>query len=144
MQEFIRLLNEATGKTYRLPTEAEWEYAARGGNRSQGYKYSGSDKLNDVAVYNIWKIYPVGTKSPNELGIYDMSGNVWEWCDDWYGKLIKNTIDPQGPSTGKMRVMRGGASAQLSLHYRVTRRNSQLPSGSLYATIGFRLAHSSN
>ncbi|MCQ2291325.1 MAG: SUMF1/EgtB/PvdO family nonheme iron enzyme, partial [Muribaculaceae bacterium] len=86
-QEFIRRLNSLTGENFRLPSEAEWEYAAHGGNRSRGYKFSGSNNIGDVAWYwdNSWsKIHPVGTKAPNELGIYDMSGNVEEWCSDWY------------------------------------------------------------
>ncbi len=104
-QTFIRKLNSLTGKNFRLPTEAEWEYTARGGNRSKGYKYSGSNNISDVAWYwensgdrvlsgewdydkiknNNCRTHPVGMKSPNELGIYDMSGNVYEWCQDWYG-----------------------------------------------------------
>ena len=111
-QEFISKLNTATGKRYRLPTEAEWEYAARGGSKSKGFQYSGSNNINDVAWYNDnsgGNTKPVGTKAPNELGIYDMSGNVWEWCSDWFGAYTANAkTNPTGPSTGTYRVLRGG------------------------------------
>ncbi len=112
-QEFIKKLNSLTGKKYRLPTEAEWEYAARGAKQSKGYKYAGSDNLDEVALHSEnsnQKIHPVAEKKPNELGLYDMSGNVVEWCNDWYGdyrvKFIKN---PQGPDNGETRVFRGGS-----------------------------------
>lgn len=115
-QTFLRKLNAMTGKNFRLPTEAEWEYAARGGNRSRGYQYSGSDVLSDVAWYGDnsgSKTHPVGTKSPNELGIYDMSGNVWEWCQDWYGEYSSSAqTNPTGPSSGSSRVYRGGTWGQ--------------------------------
>ena len=105
-QEFIRKLNAKTGKSFRLPTEAEWEYAARGGSRSQGYKYSGSNTVGDVAWYGANSedhTHTVATKRANELGLYDMSGNVWEWCQNkWYNY--------DGSSyTGSRRVYRGGS-----------------------------------
>ena len=112
-QEFIRRLNSATGKNYRLPTEAEWEFAARGGTKSKGYKYSGSNNLHNVAWHAGNQDYatrPVGTKIPNELGIYDMSGNVYEWCSDWFGDYSATAKrDPTGPSTGSARAIRGGS-----------------------------------
>ena len=112
-QEFITKLNKLTGKTFRLPTEAEWEFAARGGKLSHGYKYAGSNDLSNVAWYidNSGRMtHPVGTKSPNELGLYDMCGNVWEWCQDWYDESYRNTpqSDPSGPLSGYDRVIRGG------------------------------------
>lgn len=112
-QEFIQKLNRLTGRNFRLPTEAEWEFACRGGNNSRGYKYSGSNDIDNVAWY--WdnsggKTHPVGTKAPNELGIYDMSGNVWEWCSDWYADYTSySQTDPTGPQSGSCRVSRGGS-----------------------------------
>ncbi|MDR1898272.1 MAG: formylglycine-generating enzyme family protein, partial [Prevotellaceae bacterium] len=159
VQEFIRKLNEQTGKNYRLPTEAEWEYAARGGNKSKGYKYSGSNTVDNVAWHDgnsgkkrrQWVItgysggatHPVGQKSPNELGIYDMSGNVWEWCDDWSGNY-SNVVqtNPKGPSSGSYRVIRGGSWYNSAQSVRVPYRSYRTPDdrGDL---IGFRLARSS-
>ncbi|GHU57772.1 hypothetical protein FACS189411_12060 [Bacteroidia bacterium] len=142
VQEFISKLNAATGKRYRLPTEAEWEYAARGGNRSQGYKYSGSNNLNNVAWYggnSSSKTHPVGAKSPNELGVYDMSGNVWEWCSDWYGNYNSSSqTNPTGPSTGSRRVLRGGGWDYGAEYCRVSDRGSNAP-GNRYDDFGFRL-----
>lgn len=109
-QEFISELNHITGKNFRLPTEAEWEYAARGGDKSKGYQYSGSNNLSDVAGGDDNKTHPVGTKLPNELGIYDMSGNVREWCQDWYDFYSSSSqTNPQGPTSGANHVSRGGS-----------------------------------
>ena len=109
-QIFISKLNQLTGRTFRLPTEAEWEYAAKGGNKSKGYIYSGSNIALEVAWYNSGnekKIHPVGGKKPNELGLYDMSGNVYEICQDWYGEYTNEAqVDPQGPISGERRVVR--------------------------------------
>ena len=109
--DFITRLNALTGENFRLPTEAEWEFAARGGNRSKGYKYSGSDSISNVAWYegnSGNQMHPVAKKQPNELGLYDMSGNVWEWCSNWfYDYDEENKINPQGPSNGVERMSRG-------------------------------------
>ena len=130
-QEFITKLNEMTGRTFRMPTEAEWEFAARGGNYSHGYKYAGSDNLDDVAWYegnwNENKNPIVRMKAPNELGLYDMSGFMWEWCQDWYGPYgSEPVVNPVGPESGTNRVIRGGS--YLSAYYcRVSCRNSNPP-----------------
>ena len=141
-QEFITKLNELTGKNFRLPTEAEWEYAARGGNNSKGYKYSGSNTIGNVAWfwYNSGEAtHNVKTKSPNELGIYDMSGNVIEWCEDWYGNYSSGSqTNPAGPSTGSNRVNRGGGWTSTAGICRVSRRNFSNP-GSRYYNLGLRL-----
>ena len=112
-QEFISKLNSLTGRKFRLPTEAEWEYAARGGKRSRGYQYSGNSNISDVAWYDGnrgSKPHPVGTKQANELGIYDMSGNVYEWCSDWYGSYSSSSqTNPTGADSGSSRVYRGGS-----------------------------------
>ena len=142
IQEFIFRLNAVTGKKYRLPTEAEWEYAARGGNQSNGFKYSGSNNLDAVAWYagnSGNNTHPVGYKQPNELGIYDMSGNVWEWCSDWYGEYPEfSQINPQGPVSGSERIGRGGAYYVIATRCRVSNRDSD-PPNLFGSTLGFRL-----
>ena len=141
-QEYIAKLNAVTGKNYRLPTEAEWEYAARGGNKSKGYKYSGSDDVDAVAWYltNSGNIsHPVGLKMPNELGIYDMSGNVWEWCSDWYDNYSSaSQINPIGPSSGSKRVIRGGNYVLWKQAVRVSMRSGWEPNNQ-NPYLGFRL-----
>lgn len=112
-QTFISKLNQMTGNNYRLPTEAEWEFAARGGNKSHGYEYSGSYDIASVAWYSgnsSEETHPVGTKNPNEQGLYDMSGNVCEWCQDWYSSSYPSYLqaNPTGPISGSGRVNRGG------------------------------------
>ena len=145
-QEFIRKLNTMTGKQFRLPTEAEWEFASRGGIKSQGYKYSGSNNLNSVAWYRDNSgetTHDVGQKSPNELGIYDMSGNVSEWCSDWddrnYYRSSPQT-NPLGPSSGSYRVDRGGCWSYFARYCRVSDRSSDYPD-IRNNRLGLRLAH---
>ena len=150
-QTFIAKLNQLTGRTFRLPTEAEWEFAARGGNQSQVYKYAGSNTLGDVAWY--WDNIPsqsrgnagygtqnVATKAPNELGLYDMSGNLWEWCQDWYDSYSSDAqTNPVGPSTGPDRVLRGGCWDNSARDCRVSVRSCTLPTD-VGNNLGFRLA----
>ena len=130
-QEFIRKLNSLTGKSFRLPTEAEWEYAARGGSRRNGTKYAGSGSIGSVAWYTDnsgSKTHPVKGKSPNELGLYDMSGNVWEWCGDWYGAYGSGSqTNPKGPSAGSYRVLRGGSWIRYAECCRVSYRYFNSP-----------------
>lgn len=141
-QEFIRKLNQLTGRKFRLPTEAEWEYAARGGSKSLGYKYAGSNTLDEVAWYydnSGNKTHPVGTKKANELGLYDMSGNVWEWCQDWYGNYSSGSqTNPTGTTSGSYRVSRGGSWGNDSRGCRVSLRSSGAPS-SRFNFLGLRL-----
>ena len=144
-QDFIRKLNSITGQRFRLPTEVEWEFAARGGNSSRGYKYAGSNTLSNVAWYydnSGLETHNVGTKSPNELGIYDMSGNVWEWCSDWYGSNYyaqSPSSNPQGPSSGSARVDRGGSWLSHARYCRVSLRSRLTPADRL-SYLGLRLA----
>ena len=139
-QEFCKKLSALTGKKYVLPTEAQWEYAARGGNNSKGYTYSGSNNVGDVAVYDDNSGHSrVKRKKPNELGIYGMSGNVSEWCSDWSGSYSSSPqTNPQGPSKGSSRVMRGGAWCHLSDFCRVASCGSAIPSVHS-CTCGFRV-----
>ena len=141
-QEFITQLNALTGKNFRLPTEAEWEFAARGGNKSQGYKYAGSNDINEVAWYtdNSTSTQPVATKKANELGIYDMSGNVWEWCQDYYGDYSSEPqTNPTGPETGTTRIRRGVGWNGSQLNGRVSHRSSREETYK-YNSLGLRLA----
>ena len=150
-QDFIRKLNALTGENFRLPTEAEWEYAARGGNKSRGYKYAGSNTIDNVAWYDNnsyakgenssdYGTHNVATKSPNELGLYDMSGNVWEWCQDWYGDYSSGSqTNPTGPSSGSRRVSRGGCWRGNAGGCRVSDRHDYAP-GNRYYYLGLRLA----
>ena len=145
IQTFLRKLNQLTGKNYRLPTEAEWEFAARGGTKSRGYKYAGSNSISSVAWYDGnsgSKTHPVGQKAPNELGLYDMSGNVWEWCQDWYGKGYygsSRSRNPKGPSSSSYRVLRGGSWNSGAGYCRVAFRDRGTPTDRL-SLYGFRLA----
>ena len=144
VQEFIDKLNQQTRMNYRLPTEAEWEYAARGGNLSKGYKYSGSNA--DVTV--AWKVgnsrnrtQLIGKKKPNELGIYDMTGNVYEWCSDWYSPTwykISPRENPAGPANGTFKIMRGGSWFHDYNGLRATDREFANPTYR-FGYVGFRL-----
>ncbi len=171
-QAFIAKLNELTGARFRLPSEAEWEYAARGGSKSKRFKYAGSNNYSlvswsaDAVESALAKDVPytldvvasdetmptaeevtrctsfVGMQAPNELGIYDMSGNVWEWCNDWFDESyyrVSPADNPKGPSSGTNRVLRGGSWRSGEWYSRVSNRNADVP-GYSYSTVGFRLA----
>jgi formylglycine-generating enzyme required for sulfatase activity len=157
---YCKWLQETTGKGYRLPTEAEWEYAARGGNQSKNYKYAGTNDESSLYRYAnfadkntdfSWSVKsqndnyaytaPVGKYLSNELGIYDMSGNVWEWCSDWYGSdYYKNSSsnNPQGASSGTYRVLRGGAWYGTPAICRFAFRRTNAPAYRI-TDIGFRV-----
>ena len=135
--------NAMTGKTFRLPTEAEWEFAARGGNSSRGYKYAGGNDIGTVAWYNgnsDKATHNVGTKQPNELGLYDMAGNVREWCCDWKGDYSSSSqTNPKGATSGSNRVYRGGSWFNSAGRCRVSFRNNSTPDFR-YNDLGLRLA----
>ena len=141
-KEFCARLSRQTGKTYRLPYEAEWEYAARGGKKNEGTKYSGGWSVDEVAWYDGNSgnsTYQCGTKRSNSLGLYDMSGNVWEWCEDWYGKYLQyDNNNPKGASSGSLRMARGGGWNYVAKYCRVSVRNYGTPS-SRSSGLGFRV-----
>jgi sulfatase modifying factor 1 len=143
--DFINRLNQLTGKKYRLPTEAEWEFAARGGNQSKGYKYAGSNDPDEVEWFdNNSKdtTHPVGQKKPNELDLYDMTGNVWQWCSDWWDEKYYAGLpadNPKGPDHGTERVIRGGSWINYARVCRVSYRIGTLPT-KRFSNDGFRLA----
>ena len=149
VQDFLKKLNELTGQSFRLPSEAEWDYAARGGKQSQGHKYAGSPILKEVGWFSgnsYGETKPVGMKAPNELGLYDMSGNVWEWCEDWYSREYydeckkQGTVNnPLGPERGGHRVIRGGSWYFDPQYCRVAARYFGDPTNRS-DDVGFRLA----
>jgi formylglycine-generating enzyme len=142
--DYCAWLSTLTGSHFRLPTEAEWEYAARGGAFSKDYKFAGSDVAEEVGWFggNTYLISqetrPVGQKKPNELNIYDMSGNAWEWCSDWYGNYTLDQKNPKGPATGISKVMRGGSWFDFVIFLRTSGRYPFEPQG-IYYQVGFRI-----
>lgn len=134
-----------TGMKFRLPTEAEWEFAARGGNSSNHTLYSGSNNIDDVAwcsINSVYKTHPVAQKIPNELGLYDMSGNVWEWCEDFYGEYMsKDEVNPKGPKFGSKRIARGGSWNYPERYCQVFFRNC-FAQNEMFNGLGLRLAMS--
>ena len=145
VQDFLKKLNDLTGRHYRLPTEAEWEYAARGGSKSRDFQYSGGNEIGAVAWYDDNsgnKTHPVGQKKDNALGLYDMAGNVWEWCSDRYGDYsAESQTNPKGPGQGDARVYRGGGWAYNAELCRAAYRGDGSPARR-NGSIGFRLARS--
>lgn len=151
VQEFLSKLNahpaiRQAGHTFRLPTEAEWEFAARGGRNSKGFRYAGSNDLDEVAWYKVNSrsdVHPVGQKKPNELNLFDMSGNVFEWCNDWYSASFYELLineNPTGPTSGTARVVRGGAWGVDANQCRVAYRATYSPTGEGVNILGLRLA----
>ena len=142
-QQFLKKLIKMTGLGFRLPTEAEWEFAARGGKKSSDKKYAGSDSIEYVGWFSgnsKGSTQPVKQKACNELGLYDMSGNVWEWCNDWYGNYTDDyQTNPSGPSDGKEKVLRGGSWGSDAKYCRVSKREHFVPDNR-YKNYGFRLA----
>ena len=147
VQDFIKKLNEKTGMNYRLPTEAEWEYAARSGGWKE--QWAGTNDKEEIGEHTWYgftaegRTHAVAEKTPNGIGLYDMMGNVWEWCSDRYNKKYYETDpskDPQGPSEGKTRVLRGGGWRSKDKGLRTTDRNYFIPTSKKFSDIGFRLA----
>ena len=138
---YCKWLSNKTGEHYRLPTEAEWEFAARGGNETKGHKYAGSFNIEYVGWYNANAkgIHEVALKQPNELGLYDMTGNVLEWCSDIYGAYSSaSAVNPRGPATGSYRVLRGGSWDDILSYCRISFRSSEALE-TRYGYIGFRV-----
>ena len=150
-QDFIAKLNRLTGRTFRLPTEAEWEFAAHGGNNGESYLYAGSNNLSEISWYKdnvpsqedslaVHGPQRVGLKKPNALGLYDMTGNVYEWCQDWFDYYSSESqINPTGPETGQGRIMKGGSWRSDSYYCKIVNRGSQYPS-KRFIEVGLRLA----
>ncbi len=140
--EFCKRLSEQTGRYFTLPTEAQWEYAARGGNKQENTTYAGSNNVSEVAWYGVNSnnsTHLCGMKKPNALGIYDMSGSVWEWCKDYYGKYdVNDTVNPQGPISGTNGVFRGGSWSSSENYCRVSFRSYDLLTMQ-YDNLGFRV-----
>jgi formylglycine-generating enzyme required for sulfatase activity len=142
---YLNWLSKATGKKFRLPTEAEWEFAGRGGTHSKGYNYAGGNNLGDVSWHTEnaeGKSHTIGKKMPNELDLYDMSGNIAEWCSDWYTETYYKTspeLDPPGPERGSHKVVRGGSWSREAKRMRISYRNMEFPYNSSPG-IGFRPA----
>ena len=143
VQQFIAKLNALTGLQFRLPTEAEWEFAARSRCEGRYANYAGGRSLDKVAWYQRngeGKTHPVAQKQPNALGLYDMSGNVWEWCSDWYANYnVEAQVNPQGPAAGKTKVVRGGSYSSAPRYCSVLARDANVP-GHMFDCLGFRLA----
>lgn len=142
-QEFVRRLDSITGMPFRLPTEAEWEFAARGGNRSKGFRFAGGNIVENVSwgLSNAgFRTHEVGKKQPNEVGLYDMTGNVSEWCSDWYAPYHFGTVpNPQGPTTGKEKIIRGSSYSNCQDNSYLSHRYMAVPTEAT-SYCGMRLA----